>query len=66
MIPVLESTVEKPLTPIDYIAALDQCETLTEVQQFAEQVPIKVRNDECFAGAVAKRLVAMRSRKAAA
>ena len=66
MIPVLESTVEKPLTAIDYIAALDQCDGIREVQLFAEQVPMDVRQDERFTRAVANRIKAMRSRKAAA
>jgi hypothetical protein len=66
VIPVLQSTVEKPLTAIDYIAALDECESIREIQIFADQVPMEVRQDERFAGAVAKLIAAMRSRKAAA
>jgi hypothetical protein len=66
LIPVLESTIEKPLTAIDYIAALDQCEGIREIQIFADQVPMHIRQDERFAGAVARLIKAIRTRKAAA
>lgn len=66
MIPVLESTIEKPLTAIDYIAALDQCDGIREIQLFADQVPMHIRQDERFTRAVANRIKAMRDRKAAA
>lgn len=65
MIPVLKSTVEKPLTAVDYCAALEQCTSITEVKQFAEQVPIEVRQDERFNRAVAGRLAVIKDRKAA-
>jgi hypothetical protein len=35
------STIEKPLTPIDFIAALDACSTHLEVGQFCDQVPAR-------------------------
>lgn len=66
MINVPQSTIEKPLTAIDYIAALDGCTTKTEVRRFAEQCPVAVRNDERFTRAVAAKLAAVKSRKAAA
>lgn len=57
MIPVLQSTVEKPLTAIDYIAALEQCTTVADVQRFGEQVPLAVRQDDRFNRAVATKLL---------
>ena len=66
MIPVPQSTIEKPLTAIDYIACLEICSNIADVQQFAEQVPPDVRNDERFTRAVAKRLGAIKGKKAAA
>lgn len=66
MIPVPQSTLEKPLTAIDYIAALEQCTSITLVQGFAEQVPVEVRQDDRFTRAVAKRLASIKDRKAAA
>lgn len=65
MIAVPQSTPEKPLTVIDFIAALEQCGSITEVQQYAEQVPLPVRHDERFTRAVAKRLAAIKDRRAA-
>lgn len=66
MITVPQSTIDKPLTAIDYIACLEQCSSITEVQQFAAQVPDDVRHDERFTRAVAKRLGAIKGKKAAA
>ena len=59
MIQVPQSTAEKPLTAIDYIAALEQCTSITEVQRFGEQVPIDVRHDDRFTKAVATKLAAI-------
>lgn len=63
MIAVPQSTVEKPLTPIDYIAAMEACATVREVGQFADQVPSAVRNDERFTRAVAARLGAIKEKR---
>jgi hypothetical protein len=63
---VPQSTVEKPLTAIDYMVPLEQCTSITDVQRYAEQVPVEVRQDERFTRAVAKRLGEIKGRKAAA
>lgn len=60
------STVEKPLTAIDFCAALEQCTSLDEIREFSEQLPINVLNDERYNRAVANRLAAIKERKAAA
>lgn len=60
------STVEKPLTAIDYMLPLEQCGSITEVQQYAARVPLEIRQDERFTKAVANRLAAIKGRKAAA
>jgi hypothetical protein len=57
------STIEKPLTPIDFIAALDACSTHLEVGQFCDQVPTHVRSDERFTRAVAAKLTAIKERR---
>lgn len=62
MVNVPIPTVEKPLTPIDYIAAMDQCITRAEVRRFAEECPDSVRSDERFTRAVAVRLLAVRKK----
>lgn len=60
---VPQSTLEKPLTAIDYIVAMEQqCSSLSAVQRFAEQVPLTVREDERFTRAVAKRLATIKAR----
>lgn len=61
MVNVPQSTVEKPLTAIDYIAALDACRTHLEVGQFCDRVPAPVRSDERFTRAVAAKLAAIKS-----
>lgn len=66
MIAVPVSTVEKPLTAIDYCACLSQCVSLAEVGRFGEACPEWVRADERFTRAVAARLAAIKGRKAAA
>lgn len=65
MITVPQSTTDKPLTAIDYIAALEQCETVTDVKDFGERTPLKVRTDERFTRAVAKRLAEIKDKKVA-
>jgi hypothetical protein len=57
------STIEKPLTVIDYIAALQQCVTTRMVRGFAQEVPLHIRQDERFAKAVAQRLAAIKERR---
>ena len=66
MIPVPHSTVQKPLTWLDYVVCLESSSSLFEIKRFAEQVPVEVRQDERFARAVAKRIAAIKGRKAAA
>ena len=63
MIDVPQSTVEKPLTAIDYIAALDQCASISDVKKFSQGVPEHVRNDDRFARSVAARLGAIKSQR---
>jgi hypothetical protein len=60
MINVPQPTVEKPLTPVDYIAALSECDNTQEVHIFCELVPMKVAGDERFAKAVQAKLVEIR------
>jgi len=60
---VPKSTVEKPLTPIDYIAAMAECSTAREVSIYAERVPLDVRDDERFSRAVLARLDAIREKR---
>lgn len=62
MINVPQSTLEKPLTAIDFIAALDDCDTVTEIQQFSAAVPLEVRQDDRFNRAVAIKLAAINRR----
>lgn len=57
MIAVPQSTPEKPLTAIDYIATLDQAKTAQEVRAYDEQVPLEVRHDWRFIRAVDKKLI---------
>jgi hypothetical protein len=60
VIPELQSTIEKPLTAIDYVAALSECDGILEVQIFVERAPLSIQRDERFASAVAKLIKAMR------
>lgn len=62
MIAVPRSTPEMPLTAIDYIARLEQAQSITDVRNYAELVPIKVRGDERFTRAVAQRLAAIKDK----
>lgn len=63
---VPQSTVEKPLTAIDYCAELEKFSSRDDIRQFSEQVPIEVLNDERYSRAVAHRLAAIETQKAAA
>ena len=56
MIEVPVSTVERPLTAIDYLVPLGQCNSITEVRDYAERCPMEIRQDERFTRAVARRL----------
>lgn len=49
-------TLEKPITALDYIGAMQQCITLTQVADFCERCPLDIRTEERFAKAVVKRL----------
>jgi len=62
MIEVPQSTVERPLTAIDFIAVLAQCSTVSEVADYAQRCPEHVRNDERFTRAVARRLAAIKEK----
>lgn len=62
VIEVPRSTIEKPLTAIDYCACLDQCINAAEVRSFAERCPVEIRQDERFTKAVAARLHNIRKR----
>lgn len=63
---VPQTTPEKPLTAIDYCAALSQCNSIEDIRQFSEKVPLDVLNDERYNRAVASRLAVIREKKAAA
>lgn len=60
------STVDRPLTAIDYIALLEQLHTVAEVLDFGDQLPRNVATDERFIKAQARRCSAIIGRKAAA
>lgn len=62
MIPVPVSTIEKPLTAIDYIAVMEQCSSVSDVADYAQRCPDHVRNDERFTRAVARRLAAIKEK----
>lgn len=49
-----QSTPEKPLTAIDYCAALTHCETLEEVHTFNSQLPLEVLQDDRYNRALAQ------------
>ena len=66
MINVPQSTVEKPLTAIDFIAGLEACLSVSDVADYAQRCPEHVRNDERFARGVAMRLAAIKDKRAAA
>lgn len=63
---VPRSTVEKPLTAIDYIALLEQCNSVGEVLDFGDRVPRHVATDERYIRAAAARCASIANRKAAA
>lgn len=63
MISIPQSTIVKPLTVIDYIAALEQCIAITDVQRYADKVPLWVRQDERFTKGVAKRLASIKEKR---
>lgn len=65
MIVARKSTPEMPLTVIDHIADLELCRSVTDIQQFSEQLPIEVLNDERYSRAVAHRLAAIKETAAA-
>lgn len=60
---VPQPTIEKPLTPIDYIAAMDACISPREISHFSERCPASVRNDERFARAVVAKLQAFKEKR---
>lgn len=57
------STVEKPITVVDYCAGLFECITASEVARYSGACPPAIRNDERFTKAVAARLTAIRERR---
>lgn len=61
------STAQKPLTAVDFCAELArQCNSIEDIRQFSEKVPLDVLNDERYNRAVASRLAAIKGRKTAA
>lgn len=56
MIAVPQSTVEKPLTTIDYIAVMARAATFEELTDYAASVPPHVVEDDRFARAFKVRL----------
>jgi len=66
MVSVPQSTVERPLTAIDYCAVLAQCNSIDEVHQYAERCPLEVRQDDRFARSVAHRLGEIKARRKSA
>lgn len=54
------STVEKPLTPIDYIAALEQCGDIHTLNRFGAALPRDVVDDDRFAKAFQNRAAELR------
>lgn len=57
-----QSTIEKPLTAIDYLARLQDCLTLDGVSEYASAVPLHIpQRNERFAKAVASRLAAIKA-----
>jgi hypothetical protein len=63
VIAVPQSTVEKPLTAIDYMVPLEQCASLTELADYTGRVPEAIREDERFTKAVACRLAVINHRR---
>jgi hypothetical protein len=61
MISVPVSTVERPVTVIDFIAGLYACASVTEVESYNQQCPAAIRDDERFVRAVAGRMGAIRA-----
>jgi len=62
MIEVPVSTVERPLTPIDFIAVLQQCSSVADIADYAQRCPEHVRNDERFTRGVAMRLAIIKDK----
>jgi hypothetical protein len=61
VITVPQSTVAKPLTPIDFIAAMEeQCRDVGTLTAFANACPPEIVQDERFAKAFKRRLDAIR------
>jgi hypothetical protein len=60
---VPQSTLEKPLTAIDYIAAMEQCTHFGELVEYAKFVPADVVEDERFARAFKDRLETIRGKR---
>ena len=66
MIDVPVPTIQKPLTALDYIGALQKCITATEVGLFCERCPSDIRRDARFAVAVVDRLAVLPKLRAVA
>lgn len=57
MVSVPQQTVEKPLTPVDYIAAMsEQCKDMPALITFANACPAEVVQDYRFARAFKQQL----------
>lgn len=63
MISVPQPTVEKPLTVVDYIAALYGCESVREIAAFCARVPDHICEDERFSTGVAMHLRVIAERR---
>jgi hypothetical protein len=59
-----QSTIEKPLTTIDFIAAMnEQCSSLHDLTMFASRCPLHVLEDDRFARAFKSRLDTIRRKR---
>lgn len=65
MIIVPQSTVEKPLTALDYCAELTRCETLEDVHSFNSQLPLEVLQDDRYNRALAQHCSRLKTPRAA-
>lgn len=66
MISVPVSTVDKPLTVIDFIAGLANGNSLNELAAYANALPPHIVEDERFARAFKRRLDELKGKRAAA
>ena len=60
---VPQSTIEKPLTVVDYIAGLAACTSIETIGDYANACPLEVRQDFRFERAVAGRMADIKVRQ---